>query len=69
MLAAVGPRAAGIGLGTAIVPTWPKHPLAMAAQALTTQAAVGGRLALGGGPSHRPLMEGPFGVRWGHTDS
>jgi F420-dependent oxidoreductase-like protein len=66
VLAAVGPRAAGIELGTAIVPTWPKHPLAMAAQALTTQAAVGGRLVLGVGPSHRPLMEGPFGVRWDH---
>jgi F420-dependent oxidoreductase-like protein len=64
VLAAVGDRAAGIGLGTAIVPTWPRHPLALAAQALTTQAAVGGRLTLGVGPSHRPLMEGPFGVRW-----
>jgi F420-dependent oxidoreductase-like protein len=64
VLAAVGERAGGIGLGTAIVPTWPKHPLALAAQALTTQAAVGGRLAVGVGPSHRALMEGPFGVRW-----
>jgi F420-dependent oxidoreductase-like protein len=64
VLAAVGPRAGEIALGTAIVPTWPKHPLALAAQALTTQAAVGGRLVLGVGPSHRPLMEGPFGVRW-----
>src|SRR3712207_4197112 len=57
-------RDRGIDVGTAIVPTWPKHPLALAAQALTTQAAVGGRLTLGVGPSHQPLMEGPFGVRW-----
>jgi F420-dependent oxidoreductase-like protein len=64
VLAALGTRAGGIGVGTAIVPTWPKHPLAMAAQALTTQAAIGGRLTLGVGPSHQPLMEGPFGVRW-----
>jgi F420-dependent oxidoreductase-like protein len=64
VLAAVGERGGGIGLGTAIVPTWPKHPLALAAQALTTQAAVGGRLALGVGPSHEALMAGPFGVRW-----
>ncbi|WP_214407262.1 TIGR03564 family F420-dependent LLM class oxidoreductase [Pseudonocardia lacus] len=64
VLAAVGSRAPGIGLGTAIVPTWPRHPLALAAQALTTQAAVGGRLSLGVGPSHQALVEGRFGVRW-----
>src|SRR3954471_14243671 len=64
VLAAVGERGGGIGLGTAIVPTWPKHPLALAAQALTTQAAVGGRLALGGGASHPPRMEGPVGGGW-----
>jgi F420-dependent oxidoreductase-like protein len=64
VLAALGDRAPGIEVGTAIVPTWPKHPLALAAQALTTQAAVGARLTLGVGPSHQPLMEGPFGVRW-----
>ncbi len=64
VLAAVGRRAPGIGLGTAIVPTWPRHPLALAAQALTTQAAVGGRLSLGIGPSHQVLVEGRFGLRW-----
>jgi F420-dependent oxidoreductase-like protein len=57
VLAMAGQRAPGIELGTAIVPTWPRHPMAMAAQALTTQQAIGGRLALGIGLSHQPMLE------------
>ena len=34
-------------LGTAVVPTWTRHPQAMAAAALTAQAATGGRFVLG----------------------
>jgi F420-dependent oxidoreductase-like protein len=49
-------------LGTAVVPTYPRHPLALAAQALTVQAALGDRLTLGIGPSHAPLIEGAFGL-------
>ena len=41
-----------IELGTAVVPTYPRHPLALAQQALSVQAASNGRLALGIGPSH-----------------
>jgi F420-dependent oxidoreductase-like protein len=52
----------GIGLGTAVVPTYPRHPLALASQALTVQAAIGGRLTLGIGPSHAPIIEGAFGL-------
>lgn len=51
-------------LGTAVVPTYPRHVLALAGQALTTQAAVGGRLVLGVGPSHAPVVEGALGLAY-----
>jgi F420-dependent oxidoreductase-like protein len=47
--------------GTAIVRTYPRHPISLASQALSTQAAVGGRLTLGVGPSHAPIVEGQYG--------
>ena len=52
----------GIELGTAIVPTLSRHPLVMASQALTAQAACGGRLTLGIGPSHQRASEGLMGI-------
>jgi len=64
LIAAIGDRAPRIGLGTAVVVTWPRHPLALAAEALTAQAAVQGRLTLGIGPSHQPIVEGRYGYRW-----
>jgi F420-dependent oxidoreductase-like protein len=63
-IAAVGDRAPRIGLGTAVVVTWSRHPLTLAAEALTAQAAVRGRLTLGIGPSHQPIVEGRFGLPW-----
>jgi F420-dependent oxidoreductase-like protein len=59
--AVVGARVPGIELGTAIAPTYPRHPLAFAGQVLTAQAATDNRLTLGIGPSHRPIIEGQFG--------
>jgi F420-dependent oxidoreductase-like protein len=64
VIAAIGDRAPRIGLGTAIVVTWSRHPLTLAAEALTAQAAVQGRLTLGIGPSHQPIVEGRYGQRW-----
>lgn len=64
LIAAIGDRAPRIGLGTAVVVTWSRHPLTLAAEALTAQAAVQGRLTLGIGPSHQPIVEGRFGYRW-----
>lgn len=61
LLAVVGRAVPDIALGTAVVPTYPRHPMMLAAQALTTQAAVGGRLTLGIGLSHQPVIEGMFG--------
>jgi F420-dependent oxidoreductase-like protein len=53
-----------IELGTAVVPTYPRHPLMLAGQALTTSAALGGggRLHLGIGLSHQVVIEGVFGM-------
>jgi F420-dependent oxidoreductase-like protein len=61
-LAIVGREVPGIELGTAVVPTYPRHPWVMAQQALTTQAAIGGRLALGVGLSHQVVIEGMWGI-------
>jgi F420-dependent oxidoreductase-like protein len=60
-LAVVGREVPGIELGTAVVPTYPRHPMMLAGQALTTQAISGGRLALGIGLSHQLVIEGMFG--------
>ena len=60
-IAAVGREVAGIDFGTAVVPTYPRHPVMLAAQALTVQAATGGRLTLGIGLSHQLVIENVFG--------
>lgn len=60
-LALAGREVGRIELGTAVVPTYPRHPVVLAQQALTTQAATGGRLALGIGLSHQLVIEGMFG--------
>lgn len=61
-LAVVGREAPGLRVGTAVVPTYPRHPMVMAMQALTVQAATGGRLTLGIGLSHQVVVEGAFGM-------
>ncbi len=53
-----------IELGTAVVPTWPRHPQALAASALATQAATGGRLVLGIGLAHKPSVEDRWKMEW-----
>ena len=60
-LAVVGREVPGIELGTAVIPTYPRHPAMLGAQALTTQAISGGRLVLGIGLSHQLVIEGMFG--------
>ena len=62
-LIALAGRATGrIELGSAVVPTHSRHPLYMAQQALSTNAACGGRLALGIGPSHKVVIENMLGL-------
>jgi F420-dependent oxidoreductase-like protein len=60
-LAVAGSQVPGIEVGTAVVPTYPRHPAVLAQQALTTSLAVGGRLALGIGLSHRIVIEDMYG--------
>ncbi|WP_454789579.1 TIGR03564 family F420-dependent LLM class oxidoreductase [Mycolicibacterium lutetiense] len=50
-------RTSRIGLGTGVVVAYTQHPLALARQALTTNAAVNGRLTLGIGVSHPFMVE------------
>jgi 5,10-methylenetetrahydromethanopterin reductase len=60
-LAVAGSQVPGIELGTAVVPTYPRHPAVLAQQALTTATAVGGRLLLGIGLSHKIVIEDMYG--------
>ena len=52
-----------IRLGTAIIPTYSRHPLTMVAQALALDDLAPGRLRLGIGSSHRPIIEGTYGIK------
>ncbi|HXQ61114.1 MAG TPA: TIGR03564 family F420-dependent LLM class oxidoreductase [Acidimicrobiales bacterium] len=65
-LAVVGREVPTVTLGTAVVPVHPRHPTMLAAQALTVQAATGGRLALGIGLSHQMVVEGMWGLSFDH---
>jgi F420-dependent oxidoreductase-like protein len=62
-IAVAGREIPEVEFGTAVVPTYPRHPLVLAGQALTTSAAVGaGRLHLGIGLSHQLVIEGMLGL-------
>src|SRR5438309_3592650 len=70
-LAVAGREVPDIPLGTAVVPTFPRHPSTLAIQALTTQAACAtpersggatGRLTLGIGLSHKMVVENMWGI-------
>jgi F420-dependent oxidoreductase-like protein len=65
-LAVVGREVPRIELGTAVIPTFPRHPMVLAQQALTVQAASGGRLCLGIGLSHRIVIETMMGLSYDH---
>jgi F420-dependent oxidoreductase-like protein len=56
VLGACGGATTSILLGSAVVPSWPRHPVVVAQQALTAQALSGGRFRLGIGVSHAPVM-------------
>jgi len=56
VLTVVGLSVPRIELGTAIVPTFPRHPMAMAGQMHTALNAIGPRLTLGIGLSHAPML-------------
>jgi len=61
-LVGAGLQTSRIELGVGVVPIYPRHPVALAQQAATVQALIGGRLTLGVGVSHRPVTETMFGL-------
>ena len=60
-LALIGGQVSRVTLGTAVTTIHLRHPIAMASQVKTAQAAVGGRLALGLGTGHRATVEERYG--------
>ena len=63
-LSAIGMATSRIELGTAVVATHPRHPMAMAQQALTASAACNGRFTLGIGLSHQYVIETQMGLSY-----
>ena len=64
LLAVAGSQVPGIGLGTGVVPVYPRHPMMLAQQALTVQWATGDRLLLGVGLSHQVVVESMWGMSY-----
>jgi len=64
LFAVIGREVPDITLGTAVVPTFTRHPTTLAGEALTTAALIGGasRLVLGIGLSHKPAVEDRYGL-------
>ena len=64
VIAVAGPQTSRIEFATGVVPTYTRHPFAMAQQALTVNAATGGRFTLGIGPSHGMVVESMWGMSY-----
>ncbi len=62
-LAMAGVAVPDIELGTGVLNVYGRHPLAAAQQGVTLAKAIGaGRFNLGIGLSHKPVIEGQFGI-------
>tara|TARA_Y100001970_G_scaffold56258_1_gene71307 strand:- start:8814 stop:9707 length:894 start_codon:yes stop_codon:yes gene_type:complete len=61
-LAVIAESVDDIRLGTSVIPTYPRHPMMLAQQALTVNQVSNGRLDLGIGLSHKPVVEGMWGI-------
>lgn len=61
-IAVAGSQVPDIKFGTSVIPTYPRHPQMLAQQALTVTQTIGDRLILGIGPSHKPVVEGMWGI-------
>jgi F420-dependent oxidoreductase-like protein len=64
VFAAAAMRTSRIEFGTCIIPTFPRHPLSMAQGAIAVDSLAPGRLRLGVGPSHKPSIEGTWGLNF-----
>ncbi|GHE08320.1 TIGR03564 family F420-dependent LLM class oxidoreductase [Streptomyces alanosinicus] len=62
LAAIVGREVPGLHVGTAAIPVFGRHPLLVAAQAQTAQAATGGRYHLGLALGTKHLTETGFGI-------
>jgi 5,10-methylenetetrahydromethanopterin reductase len=60
----VGAETSRIEVGTAVVPVQPRHPIALAQQALSVQSVCGGRLTLGLGVSHHWIVDEMLGLSY-----
>jgi F420-dependent oxidoreductase-like protein len=73
-MALAGRATATLELGTAVLQTYACHPALQAARTAAAASAIGapGRLTLGVGPSHQPVIEGVLGLPYDtpgrHTD-
>lgn len=73
-IALAGRATSTIELGTAVLQTYPCHPVLQASRAAAVASAIGGpgRFTLGVGPSHEPVVEGMLGLSYRtpgrHTD-
>lgn len=65
VLGAAAIATTSIGLGTAIVPTYPRHPAVLASQTLAIAQLAPDRFRLGVGPSHRPVIQQGLGLSMG----
>jgi len=61
-LAAAAIKTSIVRLGTAIIPTYPRHPVVLAQEVLALHDIAPGRLCLGIGPSHRAIVEDIYGL-------
>jgi F420-dependent oxidoreductase-like protein len=59
-----GAETTRIEIGTAVVPVQPRHPVALAQQALSVQAVCNGRLRLGLGVAHHWIIEDMMGLQY-----
>ena len=64
MIALASHKTSKIEMGSAVVPSYPRHPNVLAEQAATVNALAGGRLVLGVGPSHKPGIEDSLGLKY-----
>ncbi|QKW52850.1 LLM class F420-dependent oxidoreductase [Streptomyces buecherae] len=62
LAAIVGREVPGLQVGTSAIPVFGRHPLPVASQALTAQAATHGRYHLGLALGSKLLAEGGFGI-------
>jgi F420-dependent oxidoreductase-like protein len=66
-MAIAGRETSGIELGTAVLQTYPCHPLLQANRAHSVASAMGRPgFTLGIGPSHEPVVRGVYGLSYDH---